>query len=170
MAKLTQMLCIKLCHAPVVLSLTHYRLTSSRRVLRGVSYFASFPCTPNSIALTNYTAGRMSAIGHLIGYLAGAIDLVSLLGTTLGDTQFKQLTVIATFTMIASSSITCWAVSEKTLAPHKRGEIKNQANFQVVRQIWSTLRHLPPRVQAICWAQFWAWIGEQEVLFLKFDV
>jgi solute carrier family 45 protein 1/2/4 len=33
------------------------------------------------------------------------------------------------------------------------------------RQIWRTLLHLPPRVQAICWAQFWSWIGWFPFLF-----
>ena len=29
----------------------------------------------------------------------------------------------------------------------------------MLAQIWSTTWHLPPRIQAICWVQFWSWIG-----------
>lgn len=32
--------------------------------------------------------------------------------------------------------------------------------IQVISQLFKTTLELPPRIQAICWAQFWAWIGE----------
>ncbi|GKT82948.1 sucrose transport protein [Colletotrichum tofieldiae] len=104
-------------------------------------------------------SSRMSAIGHMLGYGAGAIDLVGIFGTTLGDSQFKQLTLIATLLMVFSSGVTCWAVTER-IRPRKA-----TGRFKVVRQIWSTLLHLPPRIQAICWAQFWSWIGWFPFLF-----
>ncbi|WZH39810.1 major facilitator superfamily domain-containing protein [Fusarium acuminatum] len=108
-------------------------------------------------------ASRMSSIGHMIAYGAGAIDLVSILGTTLGDTQFKQLTVISTIALLGSTALTCWAVSERILVTSKPA--KHEGRFKVFRQIWSTLLNLPPRIQAICWAQFWAWIGWFPFLF-----
>ncbi|KAF4972210.1 hypothetical protein FZEAL_9638 [Fusarium zealandicum] len=108
-------------------------------------------------------ASRMSAIGHMIAYGAGAVDLVQLLGTTLGDTQFKQLTVISTITILGSTALTCWAVTERVLVASK--PTKHQGRFKVFRQISSTLLNLPPRIQAICWAQFWAWIGWFPFLF-----
>lgn len=105
----------------------------------------------------------MSSIGHMIAYGAGAVDLVSLFGKTLGDTQFKQLTVISTIALLGSTALTCWAVTERVLVTSKPA--KHEGRFQVFRQIWSTLRNLPPRIQAICWAQFWAWIGWFPFLF-----
>lgn len=30
----------------------------------------------------------------------------------------------------------------------------------MISQILTTTLHLPPRIQAICWIQFWSWIGE----------
>jgi solute carrier family 45 protein 1/2/4 len=104
-------------------------------------------------------ASRMSSIGNLAGYGMGAIDLVSLFGPTIGDTQFKQLTVIAALGMLASSSITCWAVTERILISVKEDTRRSQGQFKVFSQIWSTLLTLPPRIQAICWAVFWSWIG-----------
>ncbi|KAI1065214.1 hypothetical protein LB507_000326 [Fusarium sp. FIESC RH6] len=108
-------------------------------------------------------SSRMSSIGHMIAYGAGAVDLVSLFGKTLGDTQFKQLTVISTIALLGSTALTCWAVTERVLVTSKPA--KHEGRFQVFRQIWSTLRNLPPRIQAICWAQFWAWIGWFPFLF-----
>lgn len=101
----------------------------------------------------------MSSLGHVVGYAMGAVDLVSLLGTTLGDTQFKQLTVIAALSMLTSSSITCWAVTERILISVKQDPRRSQGRYKVVSQILSTLLTLPPRIHAICIAVFWSWIG-----------
>jgi solute carrier family 45 protein 1/2/4 len=57
----------------------------------------------------------MVAVGHLIGYGAGALDLGSIFGTLIGDTQFKQLTVIAAVALIVAVGVTCWAVEERVL-------------------------------------------------------
>ncbi|KAL2685266.1 hypothetical protein Neosp_006363 [[Neocosmospora] mangrovei] len=108
-------------------------------------------------------ASRMSAIGHMIAYGAGAVDLVQIFGTTLGSTQFKQLTVISTVSILASTALTCWAVTERILISSKPAQ--HQGRFKVFRQIYSTLLNLPPRIQSICWAQFWAWIGWFPFLF-----
>lgn len=60
-------------------------------------------------------AGRMSAIGQLVGYGVGSIDTVSILGTFLGDTQFKQMTVIAAMFIVGSVLVTSYAVKERIL-------------------------------------------------------
>lgn len=111
-------------------------------------------------------SSRMSACGHTIGYASGAIDLVAIFGTALGDTQFKQLTIVASTAILATTAVTCWAVTERVLvstAPLPAGQ--KVRRFKVFRQIWSTLLNLPPRIQAICWAQFWSWIGWFPFLF-----
>lgn len=105
----------------------------------------------------------MNAVGHIVGYGSGAIDLVQILGTTLGKTQFQQLTIIAAAAILVTTGITCWAVHENVLVPGKNS--KPQSSFGIIRQIYSTVRHLPPRIEAICWAQFWSWIGWFPFLF-----
>lgn len=57
----------------------------------------------------------MAAIGHLIGYFIGTIDMVATFGTFLGDTQFKQMTVISALALLMSVSVTCYAVEERVL-------------------------------------------------------
>jgi solute carrier family 45 protein 1/2/4 len=54
-------------------------------------------------------ASRMVAVGSLIGYGAGAIDLQRIFGLALGDTQFKQLTAVAAFSLCATIGLTSWA-------------------------------------------------------------
>ncbi|KAG6241135.1 hypothetical protein E4U25_006860 [Claviceps purpurea] len=110
-------------------------------------------------------ASRMNAVGHIIGYSAAALNLPSLLGATLGATQFQQLTVIAILAILSTTGITCWAVRERVLVSSSRAHGAGSSSsgmqnpLRVLRHIYSTVRGLPPRVRAICWAQFWSWIG-----------
>ncbi|KAK7941241.1 uncharacterized protein PG986_013628 [Apiospora aurea] len=109
--------------------------------------------------------GRMSSIGHLIGYIAGAVDLEKVTGSFLGDTQFKKLTVIAAVGILGASAVTCWAVTERVLVGVRHDPNQPGGRFKVVHQIWSTILHLPPRIRAICMVQLWAWIGWFPFLF-----
>ncbi|CAL5866186.1 uncharacterized protein PFLUO_LOCUS393 [Penicillium psychrofluorescens] len=109
-------------------------------------------------------AGRMCAIGQLIGYVIGSIDTVSIFGSIIGDTQFKQMTVIAALSLIGAVAVTSYAVKERVLLSARDSDGKAGA-IQVVVQLFKTTMELPPRIQAICWAQFWAWIGWFPFLF-----
>ena len=116
----------------------------------------------------------MSAIGQLFAYVVGAIDTVSIFGTFLGDTQFKQMTVIAALSLVLAVAVTSYSVKERVLISARWVELEryycHQLMFcdrddgsagaiQVLSQLFKTTFELPPRIQAICWAQFWAWIG-----------
>ena len=57
----------------------------------------------------------MAAIGHLVGYAIGTLDLPKLLGPGFGDTQFKQLIVIAAIALLVAIGITSYAVEERVL-------------------------------------------------------
>lgn len=57
----------------------------------------------------------MVSIGHLISYGAGALDLGLIFGTLIGNTQFKQLVVIAAFALIVAVGVTSWATEERVL-------------------------------------------------------
>lgn len=90
--------------------------------------------------------------------------MVATFGTTLGDTQFQQLTIIAAVGIIVCTAVTCWAVGEKVFTADKAWQPTGRG-FMIFSQIYQRLIHLPPRVQAICWAQFWSWIGWFPFLF-----
>lgn len=57
----------------------------------------------------------MTAVGHLIGYAIGSVDMLSIFGTTLGDSQFKQMTIIAAVSLIGAVLVTSYAVKERIL-------------------------------------------------------
>lgn len=109
-------------------------------------------------------AGRMAAGGHLIGYIIGTVDLVKMFGPSYGDTQFKKLTLVAAFAILFASALTSWAVTERVLVSGKESDEK-AGPIQIFRKIFHSLMNLPPRIQAICWVQFWSWIGWFPFLF-----
>jgi solute carrier family 45 protein 1/2/4 len=111
-------------------------------------------------------ASRMVAVGHLIGYGVGALDLTRIFGTAMGDTQFKQLIIVAAIALMASVAITCCAVEERILLSTGNEDVEDgQSVLSMFSQILTTARNLPPRIAAICWIQFWCWIGWFPFLF-----
>lgn len=109
-------------------------------------------------------ATRMIAIGHLAGYGVSTVDLLKILGKSLGDSQFKQCCVIAAGMLLLSVGVTSWAVKERILLSSRDSDVKSGA-WKLVGKILSTAWHLPDRIRAICWVQFWAWIGWFPFLF-----
>ncbi|KAL8735828.1 MAG: hypothetical protein Q9181_002687 [Wetmoreana brouardii] len=109
-------------------------------------------------------ATRMIAIGHLAGYGVSTVDLLKVFGRTLGDSQFKQCCVIAAAALLTSVGVTSWAVNERVLVSSREGDVKSGA-LKLVGKILKTAWHLPDRIRAICWVQFWAWIGWFPFLF-----
>ncbi|MCJ1232899.1 hypothetical protein MMC14_000853 [Varicellaria rhodocarpa] len=109
-------------------------------------------------------ASRMIAVGHLVGYGVGTLDLPRLFGPLFGETQFKQLTAIAAVVLVLAVSVTSYAVNERVLISSRDSDTTAGA-IQMVTKIFKTTMHLPNRIQGICWIQFWAWIGWFPFLF-----
>jgi solute carrier family 45 protein 1/2/4 len=57
----------------------------------------------------------MNAVGQLFTYTVGSIDMVATFGTRFGDTQFKQMIVVAVLSMNVAVLITSYAVKERVL-------------------------------------------------------
>lgn len=112
-------------------------------------------------------ASRMVAVGSLVGYGFGALDLTAIFGTSLGENQFKQLIVIAGGMLVSTVGVTCWAVSERVLLTNGRDEDGNEEEgiVELLTQIWTMALNLPENIAAICWVQFWCWIGWFPFLF-----
>jgi len=103
-------------------------------------------------------ASRMTAVGHVVGYLIGTLDLVRLFPPWLGgDTQFKKMTVISATALWATVGVTCWAVTERVRL--SSDPEKPSMAWSVLMELWRRTINLPPRIQAICWIQFWNWVG-----------
>ena len=101
--------------------------------------------------------------------------MVKVFGTALGDTQFKQMTAVAAAALLIAVGVTSYAVKERVLISprythlakhcqqgadeHGRDADGKSGVVKMISQILRTTLHLPPRIQAICWIQFWSWIG-----------
>lgn len=112
-------------------------------------------------------ASRMIGLGHMLVYAVGALDLGKILGKNLlGDSQFKKVCVIAALAIAVAQGATCWAVKERVFVSDGRmAESKGKTAIAMVKDLYTTLRTLPPRISAICWVQFWSWIGWFPFLF-----
>ncbi|CAL3962318.1 hypothetical protein PZA11_000488 [Diplocarpon coronariae] len=104
-------------------------------------------------------ASRMVAIGHLVGYFIGTIDLVGMFGPSYGATQFKKLIILAALALVFTVSVTSWAVTERVLVAGRDDQSPSKGLPQIVRHIFNAATTLPPRIQAICNIQLWSGIG-----------
>lgn len=108
-------------------------------------------------------ASRLTAVGHLMGYFIGSFDLVALFPTWLGgDTQFKKMTLISASALWFTVGITSWAVTERV---RLSGDNDSTTIKEVLANLWHRTLNLPPRIQGICWVQFWNWVGWFPFLF-----
>lgn len=102
-------------------------------------------------------ASRLTAVGHLMGYFIGSFDLPAIFpGWLGGDTQFKKMTVISASALWFTVGLTSWAVTERI---RLSGDDDTTSMKVVLKNLWQRTFNLPPRIQAICWVQFWNWVG-----------
>jgi solute carrier family 45, member 1/2/4 len=117
----------------------------------------------------NGWAGRMVAIGHLIGYYLGSLDLVSIFNGALGATQLKSLCMISSFALLLTVGITCFSVQERVLTLPYGYEPGRRNIVALIRNTISTLRTtistLPPRIKLLFKIQLCAWYGWFTFLF-----
>lgn len=112
-------------------------------------------------------ASRLSGLGNILMYGVGALDLTKIFGPTfLGDTQFKKVCVIAALAIAGAQGTTCWAVKERVFVSNGKMEQSTRSTIlSMAKDLLTTLRTLPPSISAICWVQFWSWIGWFPFLF-----
>ncbi|KAL1608243.1 hypothetical protein SLS60_003182 [Paraconiothyrium brasiliense] len=168
--------------ALLTLSLVGLQVTWNVEMTYCTPYLLELGLTKSKISLV-WVAGPLSGLimqpivgvvadrsksrwGSLVGYAAGAIDLKKVFGTMLGDSQFKQLTSVAALCLCVTVGITSWAVTERVLIHDGKEEGEGFGPFHVLSEIAHTATNLPRSIQAICYVQFWAWIGE---VWLRYD-
>jgi solute carrier family 45 protein 1/2/4 len=102
-------------------------------------------------------------VGNILGYLAGYVDLPRYL-PWLGDSQFKVLCAIASFTMALTVGISCSTVHERD--PRFEGVPETQEGLTAFfKSLVRSVRKLPPQIKKVCQVQFFAWIGWFPFLF-----
>ncbi|KAK5167542.1 uncharacterized protein LTR77_007241 [Saxophila tyrrhenica] len=112
----------------------------------------------------NAWASRLSGVGNIIGYLFGYVDLPKYLGF-FGNTQFKVLCVIASFAMISTLAVSAGSITERDPRLEGKPDKEEGGVIAFFRNLYHSMRKLPPQIKAICRVQFFAWIGWFPFLF-----
>ncbi|KAI5365402.1 putative major facilitator superfamily, MFS transporter superfamily [Septoria linicola] len=112
----------------------------------------------------NAWASRLLGIGNIVGYLFGYANLPKYLWF-FGDTQFKVLCVIASIGLGSTLAISCFCISERD--PRSEGEPAKQDSGVIAffKELWRSVRRLPPQIKAVCVVQLAAWIAWFPFLF-----
>ncbi|EME42905.1 hypothetical protein DOTSEDRAFT_72368 [Dothistroma septosporum NZE10] len=112
----------------------------------------------------NAWASRLSGIGNITGYLFGYANLPKYLWF-FGDTQFKVLCVIACLVLAITVAISVTSVSERD--PRQDGRPMQQKGGVIAffKQLFRSIKRLPPQIKSVCIVQLAAWIGWFPFLF-----
>ncbi|KAJ8595741.1 MFS general substrate transporter [Rhizopogon salebrosus TDB-379] len=109
----------------------------------------------------NAWAARMLAIGSVLGFFLGEVDLPRWL-PFLGHVQLEVLAVIASMLFVSTHLLTSFCVKEKICVATSSG---SKGLKKEIRNIWNTLTRLPRVIKQICYIQFFAWLAWFPVLF-----
>ncbi|KAG7095537.1 hypothetical protein E1B28_006275 [Marasmius oreades] len=114
----------------------------------------------------NAWAAKMLAIGNVIGFFVGNLDLPLHL-SFLGSTQLEVLSLIGSFVLLSTHLTTASMVREKVLLEKSQsgsaGPIRKFV--QELKDIWIHMLTLPRVIRQICMIQFFAWLGWFPILF-----
>lgn len=111
-------------------------------------------------------ASRIVGVGNIVGYVAGFVDLPSFLWF-FGNTQFKILCVIACLALASTVAISVGTIRERDprLEAASPGAKGSSGLFGFFKNVFSSIKRLPPMTRKVCEVQFFAWIGFFPQLF-----
>lgn len=109
----------------------------------------------------NAWAARMLAIGSVLGFFVGEIDLPRWL-PFLGRAQLEDLAVIASLLLVFTHLLTSVCVKERILVAT---DSRAKGLKKEIYNVWNTLTKLPQVIRQICYIQFFAWLAWFPVLF-----
>ncbi|KAF6223599.1 hypothetical protein HO133_000442 [Letharia lupina] len=112
----------------------------------------------------NSWAGRITGIGNILGYISGYVNLPEIF-PWLGNTQFKVLCVIASVSLCGTIVITSLYIRERDPRFEGPPSEANPGILSFFRQVFNSIRRLPPQSRKVCEVQFFNWMGWFGFLF-----
>ncbi|KAL4909465.1 hypothetical protein BDW74DRAFT_165906 [Aspergillus multicolor] len=112
----------------------------------------------------NAWASRMTGVGNIIGYILGYINLPKLF-PFLGHTRFQILCALASISLVVTLLISCSCIQERDPrldGPPPSGSMGVTGFF---KQVFKSIKHLPPQATKVCEVQIAAWIAWFPFLF-----
>ncbi|KAB8245144.1 sodium/hydrogen exchanger 3 [Aspergillus flavus] len=112
----------------------------------------------------NAWASRLTGVGNILGYIFGYIDLPRYL-PFLGNTQFKVLCALASLSLVITLLISCLYIQERDPRLEPSASTGNPGIVAFFRQVFKSIRYLPPQIAKVCEVQLAAWVGWFPFLF-----
>ena len=116
--------------------------------------------------VANAWASRMTGLGNVIGYVFGYLNLPQYF-SFFGNTQFKVLVTIASIVLSSTVLISVLTVPERNpqLDPPSKADSESFGVLAFFKQVFISIRRLPPTIRKVCEIQFWQWMGWFPFLF-----
>ncbi|KAK2793643.1 hypothetical protein FQN50_009995 [Emmonsiellopsis sp. PD_5] len=112
----------------------------------------------------NAWASRLTGIGNILGYISGYLDLPKLF-PFFGNTQFKVLCTIASLSLGITLLISCLYITERDPRLEGPPQTDNPGVLAFFKQVFKSIRNLPPQIRKVCEVQLCAWVGWFPFLF-----
>lgn len=109
-------------------------------------------------------ASRITGLGSIVGYVAGYLDLPKYVWF-FGNTQFKVLSVIACIALGGTVALSIGTVHERDASLEDPPAKGKGGLFAFFKQVFHSIRRLPPQTRKVCEVQFFAWVGFFPQLF-----
>ena len=147
--------------------ITSHVLTNAAEILQvqaGIRAFIVDYAPTHQQEDANSWAGRITGIGNILGYLSGYVNLPDIF-PWLGNTQFKVLCVIASVSLCGTVVITSLYIRERDPRLEGPPSEANPGILSFFRQVFNSIRRLPPQSRKVCEVQFFNWMGWFGFLF-----
>ena len=137
---------------------------SINTVQAGIRAFIVDNAPAHQQASANAWASRMIGVGNVLGYVFGYINLPRYF-PFFGNTQFKVLSVISSLSLGSTLLISCLSIKERD--PRLEGPPENDSPglLAFFKQVFKSVKRLPPEIRKVCEVQFFSWIGWFPFLF-----
>ncbi|GFF21993.1 general alpha-glucoside permease [Aspergillus udagawae] len=112
----------------------------------------------------NAWASRLTGVGNILGYIFGYLDLPKIF-PFFGNTQFKVLCALSSLALGITLGISCSYIHERD--PRLEGPPSSDSLGLVgfFRQVFKSIKFLPPQIAKVCEVQLAAWVGWFPFLF-----
>lgn len=108
----------------------------------------------------------MTGVGNVLGYIFGYLNLPQYFHF-FGNTQFKVLVVIASIALTSTVLVSTIAIKERNpqLDPPSKADYDSGGLLAFFKQVFVSIKRLPPEIRKVCEIQFFHWIGWFPFLF-----
>lgn len=108
----------------------------------------------------------MTGVGNVLGYIFGYLNLPRYFNF-FGNTQFKVLVVIASIALSSTVLVSILAIKERNpqLDAPSKADYDSGGLLVFFKQVFISIKRLPPQTRKVCEIQFFHWIGWFPFLF-----